>query len=614
MVQAWISSRWFALIVLISTAASGFLWYSGRGPELLPLFIGGLPLILIYVGNRRLAFPALYTGLLAVFLLSASISVWAAYDPTAAIHKFWVLLGAILIFYALAAQPIVNLRSVFWGLSLLGLAIAVYFVLTYDPGQHPADLASINQIMLTWAALRPAINWNSPESNFVGGILAVLIIFTLALGIAAWRSRRITETLLAGLIFAVQASILWLTSSRSAWASLGAGLAVWLWWEISKSLSFRMKLSRSLIFRRGLLIAAGVGLVLVIVFPSQLFALAKSLPGAASANTRAGLFINAVKLVPDFWLTGGGLQSFAGLYSQYILGIPFLYFKYGYNLYLDIAIEQGLFGLGALLCVYLVAGASLLNGFKRLGKGSSTLRRFYPAVFAAFLVLLINGAFDDPFYGETATPLLFIVPGLALLLTSALPQVVITNQPVRKSRRKARLRTYALSSLVVLLVGAFLVGFHPLAAAAEANLGAVKMARVELADFPAENWQDGSQVNQLQPALDQFRQALWYNPANRTANYRIGSIAMLTRDYAAAVYYLETAHQIDTSHRGIRKSLGYSYVWMGEFSKAFTLVTILPEAEREMESYVGWWGEQGRPDLAEKASSFAVLLHKQEIP
>ena len=154
----------------------------------------------------------------------------------------------------------------------------------------------------------------------------------------------------------------------------------------------------------------------------------------------------------------------------------------------------------------------------------------------------------------------------------------------------------------------------PLAAAAEANLGAVKMARVELASFPQKTGRTAARSTSCSQ--------LWTNSARHSGTIQptaqpitgLDRLLCITRHYAAAVYYLETAHQIDTSHREIRKSLGYSYVWMGEFSKAFTLVTILPEAEHEMESYVGWWGEQGRPDLAEKASSFAVLLHKQEIP
>jgi hypothetical protein len=89
---------------------------------------------------------------------------------------------------------------------------------------------------------------------------------------------------------------------------------------------------------------------------------------------------------------------------------------------------------------------------------------------------------------------------------------------------------------------------------------------------------------------------------------------MLARDYATAVYYLETAHQIDATHRGIRKALGYSYVWMGEFSKALNLVNVLPEAEREMKSYAGWWGEQGRPDLAEKAAKMAQMINSMLNP
>lgn len=614
MISRVLNSRWFALITLICCTASGFLWYIDFQPAILLLVLGALPLALLLVSRRQLTVPLVYHGLLAVFLLTATVGIWAAYQPTPAIQKFWVLVGAVLIFYALASQPLVNVRTIFWGLGLLGVVVAAYFLLTFNPAEHPADLASINQIMLAWAEVRPDTAWSPPEANFVGGILAVLIVCTLALLMAGWRTRRILQAGLAAILLLFQALTLWLTSSRSAWISLAIGSAVWLWWEFSKTLSKRMKTNRARVFEAGLLIAMSLSLVLLILFPSQLFAMAKTVPGAGSAVTRAGVFINAVDLIPDFWLTGGGLQSFAGLYSQYILVIPFLYFKYGYNLYLDVAIEQGVFGLAAVLGIYFSAGVSLLMGFKSLSKRSFTRRRFYPAVFAALFVLAINSVFDDPFYGERSTPLLFVLPGLAVLLLS--PRNVPTMQPKAAARHLPQLPgfKYWASGLAVLLIGLAISFYQPLLAAANANFGAAAMAKVELQNFPVEEWSDVASPVDFSSAENSFRQALWYNPSQRTANHRMGLIALHHSEFEQAASYLETAFMADPGHRGIRKALGYTYVWLGSLPKAIRLLSILPETEREMIAYVEWWQLQDRPDLAEQAQRMVDHLRMLNIP
>ena len=77
---------------------------------------------------------------------------------------------------------------------------------------------------------------------------------------------------------------------------------------------------------------------------------------------------------------------------------------------------------------------------------------------------------------------------------------------------------------------------------------------------------------------------------------------MLRRDFKTAAVNLETAHEEAPNHRGIIKSLGYCYVWLGDMDKAQTLLDQIPEAQHEMQVYTWWWGKQGRPDLSERAS------------
>jgi lipopolysaccharide biosynthesis regulator YciM len=135
-----------------------------------------------------------------------------------------------------------------------------------------------------------------------------------------------------------------------------------------------------------------------------------------------------------------------------------------------------------------------------------------------------------------------------------------------------------------------------------ANLGAVQMSQAELKNFPANQWATSDMVHELKPAESTLQDALQYNPRNQTANYRLGLISMLRQDFKTAASNLETAHQEAPNHRGIIKSLGYCYVWLGDMERAQILLDQIPEAEKEMKVYIWWWETQDRPDLSEKAS------------
>ena len=134
----------------------------------------------------------------------------------------------------------------------------------------------------------------------------------------------------------------------------------------------------------------------------------------------------------------------------------------------------------------------------------------------------------------------------------------------------------AFLSIIIILVAA--IFRSDLLARWYANLGAVQMSQVELSDFPSGAWDDGSRLPQLEDASQRFHQALSYDPENRTANHRLGLIDMMGREYANANAHLEAAYQADPAHPGIRKNLGYSYTWVGEFDQALSILQAFPEA------------------------------------
>ncbi len=134
------------------------------------------------------------------------------------------------------------------------------------------------------------------------------------------------------------------------------------------------------------------------------------------------------------------------------------------------------------------------------------------------------------------------------------------------------------------------------------------MSRVQLSDFPTGAWESGQRLPALASAQAHFLQALQLQPNQRTANHRLGLLALERRDFIQVAAYLETALQSSPGHRGIRKTLGYTYTWLGNYDQALELLKTIPEAGQEMQVYVWWWGEQGRPDLSTRAAEMAKRL------
>jgi lipopolysaccharide biosynthesis regulator YciM len=136
---------------------------------------------------------------------------------------------------------------------------------------------------------------------------------------------------------------------------------------------------------------------------------------------------------------------------------------------------------------------------------------------------------------------------------------------------------------------------------------------VELTGFPTNQWIGTEIVTRLEAADASLHTSLQFDSANRTANHRLGLIYMLRRDFESASIYLERAYRQAPNHRGIIKSLGYCYTWLGEVKKARWLLAQIPEAREEMDVYAWWWRAEGRDDLAEKAAIMRSTLNSGSV-
>ncbi|GAG50605.1 unnamed protein product, partial [marine sediment metagenome] len=227
-------------------------------------------------------------------------------------------------------------------LSLIGLSITGFFMLTHDWEVLPAKIEALNRLGLWWMSVRPVI-YSGQElplhPNDAAGMMAITTPFLVALGIRAWRERRLILLLIATAIGGVVLLSLLITTSRGAWIAFAVGMGIWLLWGVSGIVCRVTHWRRRYLFSSAVIVVIGSLVLLVLISPGGVYGLLDSLPGPPSAGSRMELTGDIMDLITDFPFSGGGLRAFPGLYSQYIVVIPFFYAIYSHNLFLDVALE-----------------------------------------------------------------------------------------------------------------------------------------------------------------------------------------------------------------------------------------------------------------------------------
>jgi O-antigen ligase len=603
-----VENRWFALadLALVTLAGIGWALAPQLGWWLLPLAI--LPWVLRLAAGRFPFKRTYFDLLLLIFAMTAFMGVWAAYDRESALAKFWLLVAGILLFYSLAGQPRDNLWLIAGLISATGVGVAAFFLLTHDWQGTPAKIGLIQQAAVWWMGIKPNLVSGDIHRNTAGGMMALSAPFVVALGEFAWREKRLLLSIwvvVAGLLLAVG---LLLTTSWGAWIALSAAFGLWLLWSLSRKLAESMDRSAALIFSTAIILVTILAVVVVAITPGGVLALTERLLGPTNGATRLDLAESAIYLMGDFPFTGGGLASFPGLYSHYILGIPFYYYGYSHNIFFDIALEQGVLGLVAFTLIYLLCFWLLLRNLQNSSQPTLIL-----ALIASLVVILVHGLVDNILYYQWGAMLVFMIPGLVIGIAQPTPE---QNQEDTQFQQQSRYRWRSLGIGGTVMVAVILVILgityrQTWQASWYANLGAIEMARIDLADFPSGQWKDEYTDALLQPVKQNFLIALGHNPNNRTANHRLGLIAMQRSDFSSAVSYLKSARQMDSDHRGIIKSLGYAYAWSGEFDQATPLIAQILEARQELSNYIWWWQRQGREDLAQNANNMLLALDSQ---
>ncbi len=236
----------------------------------------------------------------------------------------------------------------------------------------------------------------------------------------------------------------------------------------------------------------------------------------------------------DFPWTGAGLGAFDGLYSTYIRVIPQHYLIHSHNLFLDVGVEQGVFGIILLLailgfCFWLLSDPRHAKPDGRL----HNLSLLCGALFSSLAVLCMHGLVEDPLYGSRALLMLLVPVGLVA--------AIFPRRSVPEGAEYRRTLLLGGAAIAAVILAAGLLFGQPLVSSARSNIGALQMARTQLVNYPTNEWVTLADSTPYRDASDHFRAALQANSHNRTAWYRLGMLAMLNQDFRTAAANLEQA-------------------------------------------------------------------------
>ncbi len=564
----------------------GAVWYAGGWPGPWPLLLLGLMWIFHWLRAGFSLRPSLFDVLLALFVLSAWLGTQTAYAPGPAWAKFWLVVGAWGLYYAMVHQP--DVRHLYgalaaWG--FFGVALTGYFFLTNDWSAHPVKVPVFIAVGEAISARLPTLQTHRISPNVTGGMLAtVLPVYVPLVRLLRTEERlQLPGWLRRSLPFAWAAAAglallgLLVTTSRGAWVGALGGLLLWIfWWALGRRFKGRARLG----WMAGLM-SAGVVLLGVTFYALLIY----DLPGAAALSNRLTLLRDSLLLARDYLFTGAGLGTFQMNFSIYTLLIHVGYIVNSHNFLVDLLIEQGVAGLGlylALLTLVVVQGVRLLLTAR--DPASRPERLLAEAGLISLAVLLIHGLVDDVLYGSRGFLLLFI--------PFAIVRGVFTVMEVPKARAPRRAWMWAVVALGLLLVVG-IVSWRPLLAQWHASRGAMLQARTELALYEFED-RSGfimdpiRQKEPLREPIAHFERAVALRPGNATARQRLVGIHLSRGEYEAAYAAISAAW--DAGHRDsvTRLLLGDVLVAQGKIEEAVSVIYGLTWALPRMEGQA--WG------------------------
>jgi hypothetical protein len=319
-----------------------------------------------------------------------------------------------------------------------------------------------------------------------------------------------------------------------------------------------------------MVVLGGIGLIALA--PERMITLVEQLPALAGGESRFDLFRNSLILAMDYPFIGAGLGGFMMLYSSYAYLLHVGFIVHAHNLFLDIAIEQGLIALFALFLAWSIMGLWLWREAK-----DGQLRPLTAAASLSLTTIVVHGLLDDTLYGSRAVLLLFI------------PLAFILPLPQWQGRSVAR--GVGLVTAVV-MTALFLIYRMPLLSFYYSNLANGQQSRLELSQYSWPAWPLQDEVRRqtdLSQPIANYHNALTYDPYNPSANRRLGQIELSLADYDNALTHLQSAYASTPWDNASRQLLGEAVAVHGQTAEAAALWQTINNAQGQLDARIFWY-------------------------
>jgi len=572
---------WLAWLDLGCAGLAGATWYVRPQMGAWPLALALLPWMLRLTATGRLGVRTRFDLPLGFFLLTAGLGLWAAYDRSAAWNKFWLVVGALLLFYALSNAASLGDRRA-WLPALFGAGLALYFLATNDWSANPAKFEALTRLGRALQAPLPALPGHRLHPNVAGGMLAVVLPFGAWLACRRGGGPAARFVALAAVL--LMAFALLMTTSRGAWLALAGALALAALWVLCGRLAHGAVSRRRALF--GLAVAGLLAaLALSIVASGGVLPLLDVIPGPRNAAGRLELLHRTLPLVADYAFVGSGPGGFQMLYSTYALLIHAPFTVHSHNLFFDVAVEQGLPALASLVVAWLFMARAAWRTLPCPGAG------LVSAAVLSLVVMLVHALVDDVFYGSRALLLLF----LPLAFVPAFPASRADSWAGSRPGRAV-----ALPLLAIALLGAILAWRAPILSRIHSNLAAVEQSREELRLFAWPEWPLQDAVRReidLSGPVARYRHALALDAGNESANRRLGQIELSLGQYEAALDHLRAAYEARPGNATVRQLYGEALIANGHVAEGRALWATVPNEQGQLHIRAYWYryiGDEGR--------------------
>lgn len=309
----------------------------------------------------------------------------------------WVKFSLYLVFFALMARLLRSQRFRNWLILLylhISLIVSVYGVQQWRMGVQP--LATWNDPDSTLAKVTRVYSYLG-NPNLLAGYLIAAVVFSAA-AFFVWRSW--VAKALALTMFGINAACMAFTWSRGGWLGLvaagGVFLLLVLWWWSARLPRFWQTWLLPICLGT---MAAGLVAVVIVVDPlrdrvTSIFAGR----GDSSNNFRINVWLAVLEMIRDRPVLGigPGNDAFNLIYPLY--GGARYSALSAYSIFLEVAVEVGVIGLGCFLWLIATLGGQGWLQLQRLRRRGNSQGFWLIAALATVVGMLVHGLVDTVWY------------------------------------------------------------------------------------------------------------------------------------------------------------------------------------------------------------------------